>query len=47
MKSEIRDKGRAGYYMLVDEKGNVLKDFGDNKDQMNAFKIQLVTLANN
>ena len=37
-RSEIRDKGRAGYYMLVNEKGDILKDFGDSKGQMNSFK---------
>ncbi|WP_290698695.1 hypothetical protein [Lacinutrix sp.] len=37
-RSEIRDKGRDGYFMLVNEKGKVLKDFGDSEEQMIAFK---------
>jgi len=37
-RSEIRDKGRAGYFMLVDKKGTVLKDFGDSRERMEAFK---------
>lgn len=31
VKSEIRDEGRAGYYMIVDEKGSFIKDFKDKK----------------
>jgi len=35
-RSEIRDQGRASYYMIVDEKGNVKKDFKD-KDSADQF----------
>lgn len=34
--SEIRDKGRASYFMLVDEKGNVKKEF-ENENSANNF----------
>jgi outer membrane protein assembly factor BamE (lipoprotein component of BamABCDE complex) len=36
VRSEIRDKGRAGYYMLVNEKGVVKKEF-ENKTSANDF----------
>ena len=36
-KSEIRDKGRATYYMIVNESGESIKDFA-NEEVMYKFK---------